>query len=58
MADAMGLFTKGVKWSYRKYGVKGAAAFVLAGVVAYYVVSEKIDAALEGDTEGESGDAA
>jgi hypothetical protein len=29
MPDAFGLFTNGLKWSYRKYGLKGAAVFVL-----------------------------
>lgn len=49
MPDAYGLFTKGLRWSYRKYGVKGAAAFVLLGVVAYYVVTERLDDLLEAD---------
>lgn len=50
MPDAYGLFTKGLKWSYRKYGLKGAAAFVLLGVVAYYLVNEKLEELLEGET--------
>lgn len=55
MADAMGLFTKGLKWSYREYGIKGAAAFVLVGLVAYYVVTEKLEVAL--DETQQAGDA-
>lgn len=51
MPDAYALFTKGLQWSYRKYGVKGAAAFVLLGVVAYYVVTERLDDLLEADEE-------
>lgn len=47
--DAYGLFTKGLKWSYRKYGLKGAAGFVLLGLVAYYVVNEKLEDLLEGE---------
>lgn len=43
MPDAYGLFTKGLKWSYRKYGLKGAVAFVLLGLVAYWVVNEKLE---------------
>lgn len=49
MPDAYGLFTKGLKWSYRKYGLKGAAAFVLLGLVAYYLVSEKLEDLLDGE---------
>lgn len=48
MPDAFGLFTKGVKWSYRKYGLKGAAVFVLLGLVAYYLVDQKLESFLEG----------
>lgn len=43
MPDVYGLFTKGLKWSYRKYGLKGAAAFVLLGLVVYWVVSERLE---------------
>lgn len=50
--DAYGLFTKGLRWSYRKYGLKGAAAFVLVGLVAYYVVNEKLEDVLEGEADG------
>ena len=46
MPDVYGLFTKGLEWSYRKYGLKGAAAFVLVGLVAYYVVNERLEALL------------
>lgn len=53
MPDAFGLFTKGLKWSYRKYGLKGAAVFVLLGLVAYYVINEKLEDLLE---DGETGE--
>jgi hypothetical protein len=53
MPDAFGLFTKGLKWSYRKYGLKGAAVFVLLGLVAYYLINEKLEELLDGrETEG------
>lgn len=51
MPDAYSLATKGLKWSYRKYGLKGAVAFVLLGLVAYYAVNQKLEALLEGDEE-------
>lgn len=51
MADVYSLFTKGLKWSYREYGLKGAAAFVLVGLVAYYVVTEKLEAALDAESD-------
>lgn len=49
--DAYGLFTEGLRWSYRKYGLKGAAGFVLLGVVAYYLVNEKLEDLLAGEAD-------
>lgn len=43
MAEIYRLFGAGLKWSYRKYGTKGAIAFVLAGAVAYYLLNEKLE---------------
>lgn len=43
MAEIYRLFGAGLKWSYRKYGTKGAIAFVLAGAVAYYLLNEKFE---------------
>ncbi|WP_255196118.1 hypothetical protein [Halorarius litoreus] len=56
MPDAYGLFTKGLQWSYREYGLKGAAAFVLLGLVAYYVVNEKLEAVLDADGDTAASD--
>lgn len=35
--DAPRLFLKGLRWSYRRYGVKGALGFLLLGALAYVV---------------------
>jgi hypothetical protein len=58
MVDAFGLFTKGLKWSYRKYGLKGAAVFVLLGLVAYYLVNERLEEMLENTERGEADETA
>lgn len=37
-----GLFVKGLRWSYRKYGVKGGVAFLAAGLLVYYLVDREL----------------
>lgn len=37
-----GLFVKGLRWSYRKYGAKGAAAFVVSGLLVYYLIDREL----------------
>lgn len=37
------LFARGLRWSYRKYGFKGAAAFVLLAVAGYYLAKRRLD---------------
>lgn len=37
------LFARGLRWSYRKYGLKGAAAFVVLAVAGYYVAKRRLD---------------
>lgn len=37
------LFGRGLKWSYRKYGLKGAVAFVAVAGLAYYLVKRRLD---------------
>ncbi|KAB7512858.1 hypothetical protein DM867_11730 [Halosegnis rubeus] len=41
MAEVYALAWAGLKWSYDEYGVKGAAAFLVAGLLAYYLVMER-----------------
>lgn len=43
MREGYGLFAAGLKWSYRKYGTRGAVAFLLAGAVAYYLLDRKFE---------------
>lgn len=45
------LFGRGVKWSYKKYGLKGAVAFVAVAGLAYYLVSSRLDDLFTGDEE-------
>lgn len=39
---AFGLFVKGLRWSYRRYGWKGAAAFAAVGALVYYLVDREL----------------
>lgn len=41
-SSLVGLFVQGARWSYRKYGVKGAAAFIAVGMAAYYLVDREL----------------
>lgn len=56
--DAPRLFLKGLRWSYRRYGVTGALGFLLLGAIAYVTFERKIRPMLEGrDDESEGTDA-
>lgn len=56
--DVPRLFLKGMRWSYRRYGVKGALGYLLLGVLAYVLFERKIRPMLEGrDDESEGTDA-
>jgi hypothetical protein len=46
--DAPRLFVRGLRWSYRKYGLKGAVGFCLLGIVGYLVFTRKIKPKLDG----------
>lgn len=37
-----GLFAKGLRWSHRRYGLKGAAAFAASTLLAYYLIERKV----------------
>lgn len=50
--DAPRLFLKGLRWSYRRYGTKGALGYLLLGVVGYWLFVRKVKPALEGRDEG------
>lgn len=54
MSDAFGLFRKGVTWSYRRYGPKGAVAFAVIAVVGYLVVRRAISNRVVGTDEEET----
>ena len=41
------LLGRGLKWSYRKYGLKGAVGFIAVVGVAYYLVSDRLDGLLD-----------
>ncbi|PSQ52589.1 hypothetical protein BRD20_07075 [Halobacteriales archaeon SW_8_65_20] len=41
MAELHELAWAGLRWSYDEYGVKGAAAFLVVGLLAYYVAMER-----------------
>mgnify|MGYP007023708236 CR=1 FL=1 len=41
MAEVYALAWAGLKWSYDEYGAKGAAAFLVVGLLAYYLVMER-----------------
>jgi len=49
------LFASGLRWSYRKYGLKGAAAFALLAVAGYYVAKRRVSR-LFGGEDGASTD--
>lgn len=42
------LFARGLRWSYRKYGLKGAAAFALLAVAGYYLAKRRVDRLFDG----------
>ena len=41
MAELYELAWAGLRWSYDEYGLKGAAAFLVVGLLAYYVAMER-----------------
>jgi hypothetical protein len=53
MADPMRLFGRGLRWSYREYGLKGVAVFVAVVAVGYYMVDQQFDDVLSGETQFE-----
>lgn len=50
------LFARGLRWSYRKYGLKGAAAFGLLALAGYYVATRRFERLLGGDEKGGADD--
>jgi hypothetical protein len=55
--DAPRLFLKGLRWSYRRYGVKGALGFLLLGVLAYVLFERTVRPMIEGQDESNGTDA-
>lgn len=51
MVELRQLFGRGLKWSYEKYGLKGAIGFVLLTGLLYYVVSSRLDDLFSENTE-------
>lgn len=45
----MRLFGRGLRWSYREYGLKGVAVFVAVVAVGYYLVDQQFDDVLSGE---------
>lgn len=45
------LFARGLKWSYRKYGTKGALAFALLAVAGYYVATRRVNELFGGSSD-------
>lgn len=43
------LFVKGLRWSYRRYGWKGAAAFAAASLLLYYLLDREFSSLVEGE---------
>ncbi|PSP38391.1 hypothetical protein BRC71_06915 [Halobacteriales archaeon QH_7_65_31] len=41
MAELYELAWAGLRWSYDEYGLRGAAAFLVVGLLAYYVAMER-----------------
>jgi hypothetical protein len=41
------LLGRGLTWSYRRYGLKGAVGFLAIVGVAYYLASDRIDRLLD-----------
>lgn len=37
------LLGRGLKWSYERYGIKGAVGFLAVVSVAYYLASDRLD---------------
>lgn len=56
--DAPRLFLKGLRWSYRRYGAKGAVGYLLLGVLAYALFKRKIRPKLDGTDEETAGSGA
>lgn len=50
------LFTRGLRWSHRKYGLKGAIGFFLLVGVGYYVLDRQLDQPLEEKVAGLASD--
>lgn len=49
MAELVRMFTRGLRWSYREYGLKGTVVFLAVVAVGYYLVDQQFDV-----TSGES----
>lgn len=43
MADVYRLFNRGLRWSYREYGLKGVVAFLVGAAAIYYLVDQAMD---------------
>jgi hypothetical protein len=55
--DGTQLFLKGLRWSYRRYGAKGVAGFLVLGVVGYLVFEGRLRELVAGeDAGGDGGD--
>lgn len=48
--QAYSLLGRGLQWSYRKYGLKGAVGFLTVVGLGYYLLSDRIDRLVGGDT--------
>lgn len=55
MTEIYRLFGKGLRWSYRKYGTKGAVAFLLVAAASYYVLNRKFEELTRTDTSSAAG---
>lgn len=46
--DAPRLFVRGLRWSYREYGLKGALGFLVLGTVGYLLYERRLKPLLDG----------
>jgi hypothetical protein len=56
MAELARLFTRGLRWSHRRYGLKGAIGFFLLIGIGYYVLDRNLDEPLEEKVTGLASD--
>jgi hypothetical protein len=54
--DGPRLFLKGLRWSYRRYGLKGVLGFLLLGLVAYVLYERKLKELVTGEASTEGGE--